>query len=313
MVVESEPVAGPPSRLSQRWRWASRQAISFLMQQAVENPQCISLAAGLVDPSSLPVETARRAVEHVLGDKTRGRNALQYGTTAGAERLRRTLVHHLARLEGCSASELEIDHDQLVLTTGSQQFLSIVGEVLLDPGDICLVAAPTYFVFLGVLSGLGARAVPIETDEDGMRSDMLEAELARLDAIGELDRVKLIYLVSYYENPSGISLAAERRSEVVEIAQRWSESQRIYVLEDAAYRELRYDGPELPSVWSFDPERETVILAQTFSKSFSPGLRVGFGVLPRELVRPVCDRKGNEDFGSAHFNQQLLEAVFELG
>ncbi|MGH7199355.1 MAG: aminotransferase class I/II-fold pyridoxal phosphate-dependent enzyme, partial [Planctomycetaceae bacterium] len=69
----------------------------------------------------------------------------------------------------------------------------------------------------------------------------------------------------------------------------------------------------LPSVWSFDPDRETVILAQTFSKSFSPGLRVGFGVLPRELVRPVCDRKGNEDFGSAHLNQQVLEAVFELG
>ena len=85
------------------------------------------------------------------------------------------------------------------------------------------------------------------------------------------------------------------------------------MLEDAAYRELHYDGPRLPSVWSFDTERDTVILAQTFSKSFSPGLRVGFGVVPRELVGPLCDRKGNEDFGSANFNQHLLATVFEQG
>lgn len=123
--------------------------------------------------------------------------------------------------------------------------------------------------------------------------------------------MKLNYVVSWYENPSRISLSAERRRAVVEIARRWSRHNRIFVLEDAAYRELNYDGPHLPSVWSFDARRDTVILAQTFSKSFSPGLRVGFGVVPRELVGPLCDRKGNEDFGSANFNQHLLATVFE--
>ena len=200
-----------------------------------------------------------------------------------------------------------------MLTTGSQQLLSLVGEVLLDPGDICLVAAPTYFVFLGVLTGLGARTIPIPADDQGLRTDLLERELQRLEAAGELPRVKLIYAVSYYENPSGISLSEDRRRELVHIARRWSKEQRIFVLEDAAYRELRYDGPLHPSVWSFDGSRETVILAQTFSKSFSPGLRVGFGVVPTALVRPICDRKGNEDFGSAHFNQQLIAAVLESG
>src|SRR5207253_10980779 len=92
----------------------------------------------------------------------------------------------------------------------------------------------------------------------------------------------------------------------------WSRAQRVFVIEDAAYREMRYDGPALPSVWSFDVDRNTVILAQTFSKSFSPGLRGGFGVVPRELMAPLCDRKGNEDFGSANFNQHLLATVFEL-
>src|SRR5262249_35439734 len=89
--------------------------------------------------------------------------------------------------------------------------------------------------------------------------------------------------------------------------------QRIFVIEDAAYRELRYDGPQLKSVFSCDSARDTVILAQTFSKSFSPGLRVGFGVLPRSLIGPVCDRKGNEDFGSANFNQHVAASVFERG
>ena len=120
--------------------------------------------------------------------------------------------------------------------------------MLFRSGDICLVASPTYFVFLGTLAGVGARAVPVETDEDGMRMDALETELERLEAAGELDRVKLIYLVSDFENPSGISLSAERRAAAVEIARRFSKEHRIFVLEDAAYRELRYDGPELPSI-----------------------------------------------------------------
>jgi len=303
----------PPPKLSQRAHWCGDSAISFLMQQGVENPQMLSLAAGLVDQSSLPVDEVQQAVSDLLRDAERGRHVLQYGTTQGAERLRGQLVQHLSRLEGGTPERIGIDINRLVLTTGSQQLLSLVGEVLIDPGDIVLVAAPTYFVFLSVLKGIAARVVSVPADDDGMRMDLLEDALARIEAAGELDRVKLIYLVSYYENPSGISLSAERRRQAVEIAHRWSKRHRIFILEDAAYRELRYDGPALPSVWSFDAEREHVILAQTFSKSFSPGLRIGYSLLPRDLVGPVCDRKGNDDFGSAHFNQHLLATVFELG
>jgi 2-aminoadipate transaminase len=305
------PKRPPVARLSQRWQWGSKQPISFLMEQAVQNPQVISLAAGLVDQSTLPDSEVRSACANLLADGTLARQALQYGTTQGAERLRKQLIRHLAALEGCPIDQLGISTDQLVLTTGSQQLLSLVGEVLLDPGDVALVAAPTYFAYLGTLNGLGARSMPVSADADGMCPDALEAELEKLAITGELHRVKLIYIVSYYENPSGVSLSAARRERIVEIARHWSREQRIFVLEDAAYRELRYDGPELKSVWSFDSARETVILAQTFSKSFSPGMRVGFGVVPRDLVAPLCDRKGNEDFGSANFNQHLLATVFE--
>src|SRR5436190_16306419 len=307
------PQNRPQARLSQRWQWGSRQPISFLMQQAVQNPQVISLAAGLVDQATLPVAEVRSALVALLSEESLARQALQYGTTAGADRLRKNLVGYLATLEGCPIEELGVDFEQLILTTGSQQLLSLVAEALVDPGDIVLVAAPTYFAFLGTLNGVGARTIPVATDADGMCTDSLEAELDQLARAGELDRVKLIYVVSWYENPTGISLSAERRRAVVEIARRWSRQNHIFVLEDAAYRELNYDGTHLPSVWSFDAQRDTVILAQTFSKSFSPGLRVGFGVVPRELVGPLCDRKGNEDFGSANFNQHLLATVFEQG
>ena len=300
-------------RFSQRSQWAKDQAISFLMQQAVENRDVISLAAGLVDEASLPVAECRQSFDGLFSNERQARLALQYGTTAGADVLREQLRLHLARQEHCSVEELGVDASQFVLTTGSQQLLALVADALFDPGDICLVAAPTYFVFLGVLNGVGARAIAIDTDEYGMKTNALEAELSRLNASGELSRVKLIYLVSFYENPSGVSLLAERRREVVEIARRWSHYQRLFVLEDAAYRELRYDGDELPSAWGCDKSRDTVILAQTFSKSFSPGVRVGYGVLPAELVGPVCDLKGNTDFGSANLNQHLLTAVLSSG
>lgn len=300
-------------RFSQRSQWAKDQAISFLMQQAVENRDVISLAAGLVDEASLPVIECRQSFDALFADENRARQALQYGTTAGADRLREQLRIHLARQEHCPVDQLGVDASRFVLTTGSQQLLALVADALFDPGDICLVAAPTYFVFLGVLNGVGARIIAVDTDEHGMKADALQNELERLSATGELPRVKLIYLVSYYENPSGVSLRTERRREIVQIAQRWSKHRRLYVLEDAAYRELRYDGEERPSVWGCDETRETVILAQTFSKSFSPGVRVGYGVLPAELVQPVCDLKGNTDFGSANLNQHLLAAVLASG
>ncbi|QDT62883.1 aminotransferase-like domain-containing protein [Calycomorphotria hydatis] len=300
-----------PTILSDRAIRAEGQAISYLMQQGIENPDCLSLAAGFVDTSTLPVDIVREATESLLSDEKAGRSYLQYGTTAGAERTRRVVRKHLAELEGVDEDALGLDLNRLLLTNGSQQFLSLVAQVLLNPGDICLVAAPTYFVFLGTLAGVGAEAVCVETDENGMRPDGLRKKLQELEDAGQLDRVKLIYLVSNFENPSGISLATDRRQEIVEIAESWNGPHQLYVLEDSAYRELRYEGDDPPSVWSYD--RDSVIYTQTFSKSFSPGLRVGFGVVPEPLLLAMHSRKGNEDFGSAHLNQHIIAHALESG
>ncbi|MBL8820325.1 MAG: PLP-dependent aminotransferase family protein [Planctomyces sp.] len=310
----SAPVSSVPAlHFSQHSRRAADQAISYLMQQGVENPDCISLAAGLVDEKTLPVQLTKAAVDRVLRDPESGRTALQYGTTPGPEHLRRTFRSWLAELEGHSNGLNNLPLDQIVLTTGSQQLLLLITQALFNPGDLCLVAAPTYFVFLGVLEAAGAKAIPVKSDENGMCPVDLERQLKAIESRGELDRVKLVYTVSYYDNPSGVSISEDRRPRLLDLVKTWSRNHRILLLEDAAYRELHYDGPKYPSIWSFDTDREFVILASTFSKSFSPGVRVGMGVLPKELVKPVCDLKGNEDFGSAHLNQNVVAEVIRSG
>jgi 2-aminoadipate transaminase len=119
--------------------------------------------------------------------------------------------------------------------------------------------------------------------------------------------------VSEHSNPTGLSLSADRRLPLVKTAERWSKYSRIFILEDAAYRGLTFEGPEPASVWSHDSVGETVILARTFSKTFSPGMKTGWGVLPESLVKPILNLKGNHDFGSNHFVQQLLEKVVANG
>jgi len=303
----------PEIKFSQRRAMTQDLAISYLMQQGVENPQVISLAAGLVDPATLPVNEVLQATSGVFNSSAEARGALQYGTTAGYLRLRRLLVEHLAALEKRDAASLNLHHDQILLTTGSQQLLSLVCEILFDPGDICLVAGPTYFVFAGNLAGVGARAITIPSDAGGMRMDQLELRLQEIERAGELSRVKLIYVVSYYDNPGGTTLDLERRQQLLKIAKQYSRDHRILILEDAAYRELRYDGPEFPSVWGMDETGGQVIYTQTFSKTFAPGIRVGFGVVPEDLVAPLSDRKGNEDFGSSNLAQHLIANVLQSG
>jgi 2-aminoadipate transaminase len=299
-------------QFSQRAQFAGVQPISELMRLALARPELISLAAGFVDQASLPVAESDEAVRHLLADATEARAALQYGTNAGYLPLREALVARFIASEGGLHSKPP-KVEQLVLTAGSNQMLHLLGEVLLDPGDIVLCAAPSYFVFLGILGGLGARSVGVAIDEYGMIPEALEEELDRRKAVGDLEAVKAIYVTSYYDNPSTVTLSLERRAAIVEIAKRRSQSSPLYVIDDVAYRELRCAGPPLPSLRSFDEQGDTVIVADTFSKSFSPGIRVGWGILPPALVGPICAIKANIDFGSPNFNQHLMATVLERG
>jgi 2-aminoadipate transaminase len=300
-------------RLSQRATWAGGQPISDLMSRALSNPQLISLAAGFVDRDTLPVEPTRRALEAVFDVEKEARAALQYGTTPGFLPLREMILERAIAADAPHALGSAPTLDQVVLTAGSNQLLHLVAEATMDPGDIVLCTSPTYLVFLGVVKNLGARAVGVAMDAQGMIPEALDETLRRLKQAGELHLLKLIYLVSYFDNPSGVTTTLARKAAILETVQRWSQATKIHVIEDAAYRELRYGGDDTPSARVVDAAGDTVVVAGTFSKSFSPGIRVGWGILPSHLVGSVCDLKGNIDFGSPNFSQHVMAQVLARG
>ncbi len=284
--------------------------ISVLMAKAIAEPNLISLAAGFVDSGSLPCDLVREATERVLGDPQRGRTALQYGTTAGFAPLRQLLIERLASQDGVTPRD---GLARTICTAGSNQLLQLVTEALLDEGDVVLCAAPTYLVYLGTIAGVGGVSVSVATDEDGIVPEALDETLQGFRDRGEIERVKAIYCVSYFDNPRGTSLAPHRRAEILEIARRHSVAGPIRIIDDLAYRDLRYDGGDSPSFAALDPAGEHVIVAGTFSKSFAPGVRVGWGLMPRELAVRVERLKGNVDFGSPHLNQVLLHELLVSG
>ena len=296
------------SPFSQRSRQAGGQAIGELMTRALANPHLISLAAGFVDPESLPVEIVQRATRQILADEAAAKSALQYGSTHGNQELR-TLLRE--RLEEADGAPLEIDDDQVLLTAGSNQLLYLICDALLDEGDILLCASPTYLVFLGVMQNLGAKPWGVASDEEGIEPEALQQTLEQLEEQGLLDRVKGVYLVSYFDNPAGRTAGPQRRRELAAVLERWNarSAQPIMLLEDAAYRQVRFSGEDVPSFLTMDPAAKHTVYMGTFSKSFSPGVRVGWGILPRELAQAVVDLKTNADFGSPHFAQQLMAVV----
>jgi 2-aminoadipate transaminase len=200
----------PPIRFSQLSQRTGDPPISYFMQQAVENRNLISLAAGLVDMETLPVEQMREALLAVLKEADSAQAALQYGTTPGWAPLRQALLEHFCRLENLRPQDLNLSADHVLVTTGSQQLLYLVSEALLDPGDLVVTAAPSYFVYHGVLQSLGAQVLAVPGDQDGMDTVALERLLAGLSS-EQLRRLKLIYVVSYFENPTGATLSWERR------------------------------------------------------------------------------------------------------
>jgi 2-aminoadipate transaminase len=307
------PMTLAPLSFSRKAMRTPESPISYFMQQALENPQLISLAAGLVDSESLPAAPVARAVADLLADPQTARAALQYGTTRGHAPLREKIVRHLEALDGVGPGRLGVTADDVLVTTGSQQLLYLLSELLLDEGDIVITEAPSYFVYHSVLAGTGVRVLAVPMDEEGLDVDALGDLLESIEARGELNRLKLIYVVDYFQNPTGLTLSRPRRQRLVELVASYRAKQRILLLEDAAYRELRYEGEELPSLKSFDPGNEVVIYAGTFSKPCSPGLKTGYALLPRDLMEPLVRLKGNHDFGSGNLTQYVINQLLESG
>lgn len=297
-------------RLSARARRTSEPQISWLLKKPLENPNMISLAAGLVDQQTLPAQAVQKLLALLFANEDTAKRALQYGTTEGEATLRQTLAQRLEE-QGLHGP---IDPENIVISNGSQQLLFLATDVLVDPGDIVLVEDPTYFVYMGTLDAVGARTIGIPTDDEGIIPEALEETLRSLQAAGELPRVKILYVMTYFQNPKGSSHTWKRREQIYEIVERYSSDENyIYILEDAAYYELKFEGEDVPFLKTLDPGNERVLLAMTFSKAFAPGFRLGYGYLPSVLTPHILNQKGNHDFGSGNLAQNLIYHALVTG
>lgn len=283
------------------------------MKMTLDRPNLISLAAGFTDNPSLPVAETSELIQDILKLPRRAQPSLQYGSTAGDPALRKLTAEYLASRD--AAESQAYSPEQMIITHGSQQLLYLVTEALCDPGDIVLVEDPTYFVYLAILESHGIQARGVKLDSDGLNLTMLEATLERLRAEGSLSRVKLLYLVSYFQNPSGVTTTFEKKRAMLKLLKRYEKfaGHPIYLLEDAAYRDLRFEGQDQASALAASSNNSRTIYAGTFSKPYATGIRVGFGLMPAPLAEVVGRIKGNHDFGTSNLLQQILLGALRTG
>src|SRR6266478_5602918 len=301
--------------LSRLGRRSEPPAMSWLMEVALSRPQMISLAAGFTDNETLPVTETRELVDEVLKSRKNGRPSLQYGMPAGDPMLRTLTARDCRLKDGALAEDKAYSADRMIITNGSQQMLYMVTEALCDPGDIILVEDPTYFVYLGILQSHGVSARGVRLQKDGLDLTRLEEVLGTLKRSGKLRRLKLLYLVSYYQNPTGVTTSLEKKAGALKLLRGFEAAagHPLYLLEDAAYRELRFGGKDVPSALAVRGDARRVVYAGTYSKPFATGARVGFGILPEPVLKAVRTIKGNHDFGTSNLLQQLVAGALASG
>ena len=222
--------------------------------------------------------------------------ALQYTPSEGLASVREYLIDRQEQLQGRRPERAE-----LIVTSGGMEAIALMCQALIDPGDTVLVEEPTYLGALMAFGGAEARAVAVAMDDDGLQVDALAEHLA-----GGA-RPKFLYTIPEYQNPTGRTLSLDRRRALVELCR----SHDVLIFEDIAYRELSFDGTSLPTLWSLAPD--IVLQAGTFSKSFSPGVRLGWAVGPPEVVAELAVAKQNTDQCAGGLGQRMVEEYGRAG
>jgi 2-aminoadipate transaminase len=268
------------------------------LMKYTKKPGMISLAGGNPDPRIFPVEEFQEA-SAIIGE--RGRDILQYGTTGGYEPLKEFISEWMAPRMGRKVSS-----DEMLITTGSQQVMDLLGAVLLNPGDAVVVEEPTYPGATHVLRNRQASFVTVPCDKDGMRVDLLPEKLDRAAAEGK--KVKFIYSIVNFQNPSGYTLSAARRKMLLDVAARWG----IPILEDDPYGHLRFEGKHEPTLFSLDTEG-IVAYACSFSKILAPGTRVAWVTGPEDVIRKMVMVKQGSDLCTSTVSQALVYEYCRLG
>lgn len=276
--------------LSERMRRAQSSAVRELLKHS-KIPGMLSLAGGIPAADLFDIQGLRAAVEKEVDSEDVG--IFQYGLTEGDPDLR-SAVSDLMTQRGAP-----VEAEQVIITSGSQQFLEMACKAFINEGDAILVERPTYLAALQVFDLAGARVVSVEGDQDGIRVDQVERALAQ-------SPVRLIYVVPNFGNPTGATLSLERRIHLVDCAVRHG----ILILEDDPYGELRLSGSPLPSLYQVGKERHgsnsPVLYMSSFSKILAPGLRVGWGVVPAEFSSYLTIAKQAIDLHASSLSQRIV-------
>lgn len=254
----------------------------------------ISFVYGFPDPDSLPAAEVAVAASRALAE--RGRWALQYGDTTGYTGLIDALREKLARDQG-----IEVERENVLITAGGSQALGLVLDALVDWGDTVVSEQPIWLGAVQAFRNVGARVIGVPIDDQGTDVVAVERELDQLRATGV--RPKFLYVISNFQNPTGITTSVERRRRLVELAR----AHDTLILEDDAYFDLRYGGTSVPSIYSLDDGGSTMYLG-TFSKTMGAGMRLGWLLAPAALVRTLSVLKidgGTNVFG-AHVAAEWL-------
>jgi len=276
---------------AQQDAWLPDPLSQLLQTAAVTDP--LNLAQGIGDDQAFPAEDFRKILQMVM--RRDGVTALGYGDHQGYPPLRDTIAHVLA------TQGLQTTAEQILITSGSQQGLSLVAQLLLKPGDVVLVEDPTYNGALNIFRHLGVRIVGLPVDEHGMRVENLEKLLQQ-------HHPRLIYTIPNFHNPTGVSLDLPRRRQLLALADRYN----VPILEDDFVGDLRYDGRALPALKALAPGGR-VLYASTFSKMVMPGLRVGFLVAEGPVYHSLMQFKRMIDLSTSNLIQRALEAYVTVG
>jgi len=277
-------------RYAQRMSSMRTSAVRDLFA-AASRPDVISLSGGMPEISRVPTHTAADAAHKAVAHF--GGQALQYGSSEGRVELRRIIVELMAEIG------VRVRTDDIVITAGAQQALDLLGKIFLDPGDVVIAEGPTYLGALQAFSAYGPEIRCVEMDDCGMRMDLLEDELRRLGPRG----AKFIYTIPNFQNPGGVTLAADRRRRLIELSREYD----IPVIEDDPYGRLRFEGGHIKPLRALDDE---VIYLGTFSKIFAPGLRLGWVTAPHPVLAKLLVAKQAADLCGSAFAQITAEQYF---
>jgi len=286
---------GEPQNLEKRFAARAAEMLPSEIRSlfaVASRPEIVSLAGGMPNLSALPMEMMAEVIKELI--LTNGSEALQYGSGQGHPKLREQICDVMA-LEGIRANP-----DDVVITTGSQQALDLISRIFIDPGDVVLVEAPSYVGALGTFRQYQASVVHVEMDNDGLVPDSLRAAIKSLRATGR--KIKFLYLIPNYQNPTGVCLPADRRTEILSICR----EEEIFVVEDNPYGLLGFDKPSPNAMRAEDSEN--VIYLGSFSKTIAPGLRVGWALVPQSLKDKLVISSESSILCPSNFTQLTISS-----